>query len=88
MQVKMEETGNGVCKTEIRCVLYWLLLLGGGQQGNLLSKSERAWEMGEQSIFCISGQTALPLNNLQQQAVQRKGRRIAPVSQMGNWEQI
>lgn len=34
--------GEWVCKTEIRYVLYWLLLLGGGQQGNLLSKSECA----------------------------------------------
>lgn len=83
----MEETGNGVCKTEIRCVLYQLLLRGGGQQGNLLSKSECAWETGEQNIIYISGKTAPLLNNLQQQAVQGKGKRIAPVSQMGNCEQ-
>jgi len=66
-------------------VLYQLLLLGGGQRGNILSTSQHAQETGEQSIIYISGKTA-PLNNLQQQAVQEKGKRIGPISEMDNWE--
>ena len=83
----MEETGNGFCKTEIRGVLHQLLHLGGGQQGNLLGKSEHVRETGEQSIIYISGKTAPLLNNLPQ-AVQEKGKRIAPISQMDKLSKI
>lgn len=41
----------------------------------------------EQSIVCIRGKTAPLLNNLQQQAVQGKGKTTASMSQMNNWEQ-
>lgn len=88
-----EEAGNGVCKTaqqqvpETRCALYQLPLLGGGQQGNVFSKSEAAQETSEQSTVCVSGKPALLFSGVQQQAVQGKGKRISPVSQMHNWEQ-
>lgn len=88
-----EETGKGVCKAaqqqvpETRCVLYQQLLMGGGQQGNVFSKSEGARETSEQSTMHSSGKTAPLFNDVQQQAVQGQGKRISPVSQMHNWEQ-
>lgn len=73
-------------QTEMRCVLYQLLLLGGCSSVTS-SVNLNVPESGEESIIYISGKTAPLLNDLQQQAVQGKGKTIAPISQMDNWEQ-
>lgn len=44
-------------------------------------------ETGEESTIYVSGKTAPLLNDLQRQAVQGKGKTIAPIAQMDNWEQ-